>query len=122
MQTIGFRVYLLFVLSWFLHLTERIPALSYVRFDMALVGILAVVGFLYSKQSDRSPQTDIGKSLKVLIAFIVVATPFAEWPGSAVMFGIPGFLKAVVFYYFTVLSMPTADLLNHKLIDSRYMH
>jgi O-antigen ligase len=53
-------------------------------------------------QERESGLTGTGKMLLVLCAFIFIALPFAEWPGTALRTGIPSFIKAAVFYLFTV--------------------
>ncbi len=121
MDNAGFKIYLLFMTSWFLHLTERIPVLGLVRFDMLLVGLLFIVGFIRSRSAasvePEAPEKpgrarDIDRSLKLVFLFILVATPFAEWPGSVLKMGVPELTKAVVFYYFTVWFVTTEKRLK----------
>ena len=50
----------------------------------------------------NAPATKTDKSLRILIAYALLTIPFVEWPGSVIKSGFPEFLKAIVFYYFTV--------------------
>ncbi|MDG4553335.1 MAG: O-antigen ligase family protein [Candidatus Competibacter sp.] len=97
----GFNLYLLFTVSWFLHLPARYEILGTVRFDFLLVLILiglAISSTLATYQGKNYP----GKPLNILIIYILLTIPLVEWPGSVIKIGIPNFTKAVVFYYFTV--------------------
>jgi O-antigen ligase len=102
----GLNWYLLFVVSWFLHLPARVPVLGVFRIDLLLVIILAVLA-LAKKTDDDSPKTGTDKLLKILIAYSVLTIPFTEWPGSVIKAGLPNLIKAVVFYYFTVAFVRT---------------
>jgi putative inorganic carbon (HCO3(-)) transporter len=98
---LGRNLYLLFVASWFLHLPARLPVLGTMRIDLILVAVLAALAYI-NRSKERSAATEIDKMLRLLFAYALLAMPFVEWPGSVIRHGIPEFLKAVVFYYFTV--------------------
>ena len=97
----GFVIYLLFVISWFTHLAGRIPFLGTIRFDLILVSILTVLAIV-SPDEEEHENTNVDKYLKILIMFSIVTLPFVEWPGSVLRYGLEQFIKAVVFYFFTV--------------------
>lgn len=101
MESLGFLLYLVFTASWFLHLTARMPALGAVRFDLLLVVVIVILHFLSGTKRSYADNPCF-KRLLFLIFAIIVATPFAEWPGSVLKFGIPNFIKAVVFFFFTI--------------------
>ena len=98
---LGRNLYLLFVASWFLHLAARVPSLGTIRIDLILVLLLVFLAFS-SRPKESAAATAMDKALRVLFAFVILAAPFVEWPGSVLRDGIPGFIKAVVFYYFTI--------------------
>ena len=98
----GFVLYLLFVISWFTHLASRIPILGAIRFDLILVSILLVLAIVRPKEEEEHERTSVEKYLKILIIFTVVTLPFVEWPGSVLRLGFEQFIKAAVFYFFTV--------------------
>jgi putative inorganic carbon (HCO3(-)) transporter len=100
-------LYILFVLSWFLHLPARVPALGVIRFDLLLVLILSVLAVSKKSDDDGGPKTKTDKLLKVLIAYSILTIPFVEWPGSVIKIGLPNLIKAVVFYYFTIAFIKT---------------
>ncbi len=97
----GFVIYLLFVISWFTHLTNRIPVLGAIRFDLILVAIMLLLAIVRTEEEEHEA-TNVGKYLKILIIFAVVTLPFVEWPGSVLRYGLEQFIKAIVFYFFTV--------------------
>jgi O-antigen ligase len=102
MNSLSFFLYLLFIGSWFIHLSARIPFLGSIRFDLLLVTAILVTLINSNKSnilafgSERS-----GKVLGILFFYCILSAPFVEWPGS-VLNNIPNFIKAVVFYFFTV--------------------
>jgi O-antigen ligase len=98
---LGRNLYLVFVASWFLHLGARVPALGAIRIDLILVVVLTILAFA-GKSKERTATTEIDKVLRVLFVYALLVTPFVEWPGSVIRTGIPEFIKAVVFYYFTI--------------------
>ncbi len=134
MTDIGFRLYLIFVASWFLHLTSWVPALAKIRFDMLLVLFLMVLAFLANRANSRLQKKDgVDRLLKILIIYIVVSLPFVEWPGSVIWRGFPNFIKAAVFYYFTIIFVTTEKRLkvflgiflfcqSFRIVEPVYLH
>jgi putative inorganic carbon (hco3(-)) transporter len=98
--------YLLFVVSWFLHLPARVPILGVLHLDLFLVLFLGVRAF--SNNSDGgSPVNRVDKLLRILILYSIVTIPFVYWPGSVIKAGLLNLTKAVVFFYFTVAFVRT---------------
>lgn len=100
MREFGFKLYIIYVISWFLHIPDRIPFLGDIRFDLILVYILAAL-IIFGGKSDRI-LTETDKVLKILIVYIFLTILLVTWPGSVIHFGLGNFAKGVVFYYFTV--------------------
>lgn len=98
---IAFNLYLLFLISYFLRFAHRVPLLGFIHFDFLLIVIIVIMTFLQARERESS-LTGTGRSLLVLCAVIIIALPFAQWPGTVVRAGIPLFIKVVVFYLFTV--------------------
>ena len=112
-----FKLYCFFVVSWFLHLPARFSVLGLIRFDLILVTIIILGIFLRKNEQAGKPQPfPIKVTLTVLIVYTLLATPFAQWPGSVVKNGIPNFIKAVVFFYFTVEIVRTEKELKYFLL------
>ena len=98
---IGFRLYLVFMISWFLHLTSRLSFLGTLRFDLLMIA--AITGLIVVYGSGRKRTTTLtGTMLFVLLGYAFVTLPFVEWPGSVIRYGLEDFAKAIVFYFFTV--------------------
>jgi O-antigen ligase len=106
---------LLFVISWFLHLPARLEFLGTIRFDLLLVCILTALALI--RPSISVPPSQAGNALRVLIVYAIVSIPFVYWPGSAIKSGLPNFIKAIVFFYFTIAFVRTeADLRKFVLV------
>ncbi len=109
----SYHIYLLFTISWFLHIGKRIPILGIIRFDLILILILFL--FIFINKSERPKEieeSDTNKIIKVLILFIIIISPFAEWPGSVINYGLPEFVKAIMFYFFTIRFIDTEKRLK----------
>lgn len=115
MKNFGFRLYLLFLVSWFLHLGSRIPPLGLIRFDLILVVILAILAF--SAKAETAVQRPVAdKRLRLLLLYAVLTIPLVEWPGTAIKHGLEVFVKAVMFYYFTIAFVDTESRLKKFLL------
>ncbi len=134
MNNIGFKLYLLFIGSWFLHLPARIPALGTIRFDMLLVLLILTIIFLDKKEENKHPNINKpGTVIKILLLYSIATLPFVEWPGSVLHTGIINFIKAIVFYYFTVILITTEHRLkiflgvflacqSYRILEPVYLH
>ncbi len=130
----GFWLYNFFTISWFTHLTARIPALGLIRFDLLLVSILFVIAMLSPPDPEAPPEDNkAGRLILYILLFSLVTIPFVEWPGSVVKRGIPQFIKAVVFYFFTVKFIRTESQLktfvviflaaqSFRVLEPLYLH
>ncbi|HKW50172.1 MAG TPA: O-antigen ligase family protein [Candidatus Eisenbacteria bacterium] len=98
----AYYLYLLFIISYFLHLGARIPVLGAIRFDLGLVVLIFGAIFLAGKRPSQPKVGSTNTILAILGAYVVLTIPLVRWPGSVLNTGIPNFIKAVVFFYYTV--------------------
>jgi hypothetical protein len=105
MVNFGFNLYLVFIISWLLRFGRRLPNWGVFRLDLVLVVVLAILSFLiFMRRKENIITNDkTWQYLKYLIIFVVSTIPFVEWPGSVIKYGLENFIKAVVFFYFTIL-------------------
>jgi len=104
-MSFGFNLYLLFIVSWFTHLSARLPILGYIRFDLILIVMLIASITLGHKDKyflKEMKCSKINNIIAVLLIYIVVTIPFVQWPGSVLHHGFENYIKAIVFYYFTI--------------------
>ena len=97
----AFVLYLLFITSWFIHLTARVPPLGAIRFDLLLLVSLVTLAWK-SPDGTKYESSSVDKWLIALIVFSLLEIPLVEWPGSVLRKGIVDLIKAVAFYFFTV--------------------
>ncbi len=132
MNGIGFGLYLLFICSWFLHLTARVPALGALRMDMLLVVALMACSFGVTDDRPKG-DTRISRILWGLVAYALLSIPFVEWPGSVFWFGFPAFFRAFVFFYLTRAFVGTRERLKiavgvfvgcqvFRILEPLYLH
>ncbi|MGH9161836.1 MAG: O-antigen ligase family protein, partial [Vicinamibacteraceae bacterium] len=114
-QKLAFKLYLLFMVSWFLHLPARAEVLGQLRLDLLLVLAIAGAIFATARGSIERLDSRINRLLIALFAYAIVTLPFVEWPGSVLKHGIPELIKAVVFYYFTALLVTSEQKLKRVL-------
>jgi putative inorganic carbon (HCO3(-)) transporter len=132
----GFNIYLLFIASWFLHLSSRLVFLGEVRFDLLLVGLIFIIICGRKKNEDVTSlvqKSETNKYIRVLILYIIFTVPLVEWPGSVLHVGIENFIKSVSFYFFTIYLVTTEEKLKRfilffiicqslRIIEPVYLH
>jgi O-antigen ligase/polysaccharide polymerase Wzy-like membrane protein len=118
MSTLAFRLYLLFICSWFVHLPTRISALGAIRADLLLVCVIFVLTIISTAGDDgqTASAARTRKILWVLVLYAAATIPLVEWPGSVVKNGFPNFFKAFVFFYFTQALVTTPQRLKQLLL------
>jgi putative inorganic carbon (HCO3(-)) transporter len=104
-STPGLNWYLVFIVSWFLHLPARIPFLGLLRADLVLVVILGLLAM--KKSNEVRATTRTGRLIMILVVYAILTFPFVEWPGSVLKSGLPNLIKAAIFYYFTLAFVRT---------------
>jgi O-antigen ligase len=112
METLSFFFYLLLTGSYFLHFGSRFPLLGDIRIDLILMILIILLKLLGGNQSSRAIQSKCERKLQYLIITILIITPFAQFPGSVIRHGIPIFIKALIFFYFTVWYITTEKRLR----------
>jgi len=112
MSQIGFILYLLFTASWFLHLPARFPILGTIRFDLVLVILISLCICRKNIRASYVNKSDTSMILTILVFYVFASLPFVEWPGSVIRTNFENFLKAFVFYYFSVSLLTAEDRLK----------
>ncbi len=117
MNDLSFKLYLLFVISYFLRLPARISFLGDIRFDLILM-VLIFLLLIFSKKDniERLEISNTDKILRILIFYIILSLPFVQWPGSVLHTNSLNFIKAVIFFYFTVSLIDTEKKLKVFMI------
>jgi len=108
-----FNLYLIFSVSFFLRLPSRVAALGAIRMDALLVVIIAVL--LMSQKEKIVINPEIRKTIRyvwLIGVFSVITLPLVEWPGSVINTGLIGFIKAAIFFFFTVKIINTEKQLK----------
>ncbi len=132
----GFNIYLLFIFSWFTHLSARLPVLGIIRFDLILIVMLTLTLTFGNKDEKISNNIKTSKTHKIitfLLIYIIVTLPFVQWPGSVINHGLENLIKAIVFYYFTIYFVTDEHKLKRfitvfigcqsfRIIEPTYLH
>jgi putative inorganic carbon (hco3(-)) transporter len=111
----AFVLFCAFIVSYFLHITQRVPPLGTVHFDLLLAGATAFAVALAPRQRDRTPgarrMDPVAQRLWILVGYIIVTLPFVEWPGSAVH-NLEPFAKSLCFFFFVLATVDTTRKLK----------
>ena len=132
MSNLGFILYLLFIFSWFIHLTSRLTFLGNIRFDLLLICSIFVLSLIFKENSAKYLGKKTTNIIITLILYLIVTIPFVEWPGSVIN-NFENWLKSLAFYYFTVTLINTENRLKIfmytfilvqtiRVIEPLYMH
>jgi putative inorganic carbon (hco3(-)) transporter len=102
-RSLAYKLYLVFLVSWFLHVGARLPVLGLFRLDLLLILMISALIF-FSKPDEEFPETSgsTERVIKIMFIYLILSLPLVEWPGSVIKSGIPNYIKAVVFYFFTI--------------------
>lgn len=111
-STFSFGIYIFFLIDFFLHLSARFPAYGVIRPTLVLVLIISLSLFLQRDRFRGWTKDPIVSALGVLLLYIMFSLPLVEWPGSVLKNNLGDFVKAVVFFYFTVLLVGTEKRLK----------
>jgi len=111
-----FFFYTLFIVDFFLHLSQRVPGIDVIRPTLLLVVVIAAL--LYSQRITLSQRgsNSISDAMKVLIFYMILTIPFVTFPGSVIKENLSDFAKAVVFFYFTAMTVDTPSRLKKFLL------
>ncbi|WP_417448363.1 O-antigen ligase family protein [Idiomarina abyssalis] len=106
-SSFSFGIYIFFLIDFFMHLSARFPAYGVIRPTLVLVLMISLSLFIQRERFKGWTKDPIVYSLGVLLAYIIISLPLVEWPGSVIKNNLGDFVKAVVFFYFTVLLVDT---------------
>lgn len=95
----AFVLYMVFMLSFFLRIPNRLPILGMLRLDLLLVLLIFLT--IIKLKTDQTAEAKIAKYIKMLFISAVISLPFVTWPGTAIGQGIPNLIKATIFFFFT---------------------
>jgi putative inorganic carbon (hco3(-)) transporter len=102
LRSIAFALFMVLVVFTLLNMPSRIPVLGVVRPTILLVALISVLIMASLSQVRTKDTSKTTRYLNLLILYVVLTLPFVEWPGSVLRFGIEGFVKVAVFFYFAV--------------------
>ena len=105
----AFYLFCAFIVSYFGRLTQRIPLLGTLHFDLVLA-IATALAIAFAKQQRRPGAPErldpVSRQLWILLVYIVVTIPFVEWPGS-VLHNLENYTKSLCFFFFVVATVDT---------------
>src|SRR5882762_1128281 len=115
----AFYLFCAFIVSYFVHLTRRIPVLGSLHFDFVLAWITLVMIVFAGRQARsgmaaRTQRDPVAKRLWILLAYIIVTIPFVEWPGS-VLHNLESYAKSLCFFFFVLATVDTTPKLRTLL-------
>jgi len=111
-SSFSFGIFIFFLIDFFLHLSARFPAYGVIRPTLVLVLIISLCLFLQRDKFKGWTKDPVVSALGVLLLYILFSLPLVEWPGSVLKNNLGDFVKAVVFFYFTVLLVDTEKRLK----------
>lgn len=107
-----FRLYLLLIVLTLLNVPSRLAVVGMIRPTLLLVILITFLILRTRSGQERKDHSSSTRLLNTLILYIVISVPFVAWPGSVLKTGLDVFVKAVVFFYFTVQLVDTLPRLR----------
>lgn len=111
-----FYLYLLYVIDYFIRIHARIPAIGVIRPTLLMAILIVLLLVTQGGKLKAHWQHESAKALKLLIVYVFITLPLVAWPGSVIKNNLPEFVKAVLFFYFTVCIVDTPKRLKTFLI------
>jgi len=102
-----FNLYLLYIISYFLHLSARIPGLAVLRPDLVMAVCLIIMLFLQQNKLTGRLDSPCNHYLNIFMFYVIISLPFVEFPGSVLRENLFDFIKTYLFFHFTVLIVDT---------------
>jgi putative inorganic carbon (hco3(-)) transporter len=98
----AFGLFIVLIIFTLLSVPSRVPIIGMVRPTVLLVSIISLVIIATSGPRKHRDTSNTTRWLTLFIVYVLVTIPFVQWPGSVLRFGIEGFVKAAVFFFFAV--------------------
>lgn len=102
-NTFTFILYAFFLLSFFLHLSARVPAFGAIRPTLLLVVLITMMLVLQKEKLKGWTREPVMRAMLIFVAYLMFSLPFVEWQGSVIRNNLSDFVRSVVFLFFTVL-------------------
>lgn len=115
-STATFVIYMIFIVDMLLHVTARIPGIGVIRPTIVLVLILTGLLMSQARITKHRDVSDISAALFAIVIYLIVTLPLVSYPGSVLRANVPVFIKAIVFFYFTMSIIDTPKRLKIFLI------
>ncbi|MDD2735996.1 MAG: O-antigen ligase family protein [Desulfuromonadaceae bacterium] len=108
----AFPILLLNILSYFLHLTARVPVLGSFRFDLLLgVGSLLLV-LIQQRQDTLRSGEETARRLYWFLLYILLSLPLVTWPGSVIQNNLTEWMKVAILFLLVVGAVRTEKQLR----------
>lgn len=116
LSRVAYSLFIALIITNLINLPNRIPGLGYARPTLLLISATTVLLFMSKDSRPRVTPSNTSRLLLILIGYVLIAIPFAEWPGSALGTGVEGLLKAIVFFFFPLYLVNTYRRLKQLIL------
>ena len=108
----SFVFLIIFVVSYFLHLTARFPILGAIRFDV-IIGFTALILAYCQSCKDMLRYNEItARRLSHFLLYIVISLPLVTWPGSVIRYNLEYWSKVAFLFLLFVAIVRTEKRLQ----------
>jgi putative Ca2+/H+ antiporter (TMEM165/GDT1 family) len=98
-----FGIFIFFLIDFFLHLSARFSTYALLRPTLLLVLIITISLYMQREKFRGWTNDPIVSALLTLLVYLAITVLLVEWPGSVIRNNLSDFVKAIVFFFFTVL-------------------
>lgn len=101
-SNLTFVLFLLYIIDYFVRISARIPGAGVIRPTLLMAALITLLLVVQSAKLRQRWSNESSKAMKTLLLYITLTLPFVSWPGSVIQNNLPEFVKAVIFFYFTL--------------------
>ncbi|MDD2852257.1 MAG: O-antigen ligase family protein [Desulfuromonadaceae bacterium] len=107
---------ILFTISYFLHLTARVPMLGALHLDMVL-GLSTLVA-VFIREGVNALRLDqlTARRLNQFLLYVFISLPFVTWPGSVIKNNLDDWIKVALFFLLVVGAVRTEKQLRLLMV------
>jgi len=102
----------IFILSYFLRLTSRVPVFGTIHFELCLGLVVLIISIMQQKNGDCRLSILTIKRIYYFFIYVIISLPVVTWPGSVLRYHFLDWVKVSLFFVFIVVLIRSVEQLK----------